>query len=136
MNVNSDLHPPKDSLLLTFNKNNKSSFCSRTVQVISYIALGIFYVISAWLSPFLFTIGFFAGVFYSEEVRKRMTNVFKNVSWKWIIPSAVLLYGLSWPATITIQGFLAGLDLGARFSMAAQGKAYQQGPVSSKVQWV
>jgi hypothetical protein len=121
MNNTSTITTYRDLLQPPLKKEIKPTFCTRITEVVSIIALGIFYIISAWFSPFLFTLGFFVGTFYSDEVQQRMTKVFKNMSWKWIIPTAALLYGLSWPAAITVQGFLAGLDLGARFSKAAQG---------------
>jgi hypothetical protein len=94
--------------------------CKTLIKIISAIALAIFYVISAWLSPFFFAVGFVAGAIYSDEVKKRVTHVFKNISWKWLVPTTAILYGLCWPAAITMQGFLAGLDLGARWSHAAR----------------
>ncbi len=94
--------------------------CSCIVDVISTIALGIFYLASAWLSPFFFSVGFVAGAVYSEEVKKRISQVFKSISWTWLVPTAAVFYALSWPAAITIQSFIAGLDLGSRWYQAAR----------------
>lgn len=98
----------------------KPGICRCIIDVISTIALGIFYLASAWLSPFCFTVGFVVGAIYSEEVRKRIHRIFNTLSWTWLLPTAAVFYTFSWPAAITIQGFLAGLDLGSRWYQAAK----------------
>lgn len=96
------------------------SCCSRLIEIISYIALGIFYLMAAWSSAFLFATAFFIGVFNSDEIRIRITEVFKRMSWKWILPTGFILYAIFLPATITMQGVLAGLDLGSRWAQWAK----------------
>jgi hypothetical protein len=102
----------------------KCNFCRCLIDVISKIALGIFYIASAWLSPFCFSVGFVVGAIYSEEVKKRITHVFNTISWTWLLPTAAVFYAFAWPYAITIQGFLAGLDLGARWCQAQVAKTH------------
>lgn len=77
--------------------------------------------------PFLWTVSFYVGVFLYDHVKKRVTDVFNQMSWMWIIPTAGILYGLSWPATITMQAILSGLDMGSRWSYAARGLLEEKG---------
>ena len=99
----------------------------RLINIVSMVALTIFYAFSFWCSPYLFTISFFVGIFYSAEIKERISDVFNQMAWKWIIPTAGLLYWFSLPATLTMQAVLAGLDMGARWSLAARGLLAENG---------
>lgn len=103
------------------------SCCERLINIVSMVALTIFYAFSFWCSPYLFTISFFVGIFYSAEIKERISEVFDQMAWKWVIPTAGLLYWFALPATLTMQAVLAGLDMGARWSLAARGLLQENG---------
>lgn len=95
--------------------------CDHLKNIIKAIALTIFYAFAFWNCPYFFTVNFFVGIFFSAEVKKRITDVFNQMAWRWIVPTSMLLYWLSLPATLTMQAVIAGLDMGARWSFAARG---------------
>jgi hypothetical protein len=95
------------------------------VTAIALVAFNCFVFYNG--GPFFWTVSFFVGVFVYDHVKRRITDVFNQMSWMWIIPTTGILYGLSWPATITMQAILSGLDMGSRWSYAARGLLEENG---------
>jgi hypothetical protein len=67
------------------------------------------------------TVSIFIGAIASDFVQERITNLFNEMSWKWLVGTTAILYAYAWPATIPMQAILAGLDMGCRCSQAARG---------------
>ena len=109
------------------NNENGPSCYDRLINIVSMVALSILYAVAFWCSPYLFTISFFVGIFYSAEVKERISMIFNQMAWKWIIPTTGLLYWFALPATLTMQAVLAGLDMGSRWSIAARGLLVENG---------
>lgn len=103
-----------------FPKQSKKSPLVRAVHVLALITFNCFTFYNG--GPWFWTVGFFAGVFAYDLVKNRITDVFARMHWMWILPTTGALYALSWPATITMQAILTGLDMGSRWSFAAQGE--------------
>jgi hypothetical protein len=102
------------------NSKSSSNFWDIARNIANKVALVIFNAFSFWGSPFVYTMSFFVGVFAYDVVRERITKRFEGISWRWLIPTATLFYALAWPATLTAQAILIGLDAGSRWSYAAR----------------
>lgn len=100
----------------------------RLKNIVSAVALVTFNCFTFYNGgPFFWTVSFIVGIFVYDHVKKRITDVFNQMSWMWIIPTTGILYGLSWPATITMQAIISGLDMGSRWSYAARGLLEENG---------
>jgi hypothetical protein len=96
------------------------TFCDRLTRIVSMVALAILYAVSVWSCPYLFTSCLIAGVFLNKEVKERIWDVFDRMSWKWVVPSGIVLFMISLPATLTATALLAGLDAGARLFLMSR----------------
>jgi len=100
----------------------------RLKNIVSMVALIIFnYFTFKNGGPYFWTVSFIVGAIAYDLVKSRITDLFNRMSWMWIIPTTSILYGISWPATITMQAILTGLDMGARWSYAATGLLKENG---------
>jgi hypothetical protein len=124
MQYDSSLTNPMSGII-TNNSNLPAPPLPRTkiemVQyVVSRVALIAFNLFAFWISPTCWTIGFFVGFIFSQETKERITDLFKSLSWKFIIPASGLLYWLSLPTMLVMQAALAGADFGSCLALTAK----------------
>ena len=64
------------------------------------------------------SVGLLAGIaFYPKEIRKNLSNRYRELSWKILIPSFVLLGLTQFPATILAAQLFSGAILGSELSL-------------------
>jgi hypothetical protein len=94
-------------------------------NIVSAIALTILTagltLASIWTSPFPLGISFGIGFIFAKEVDLRTTRVFKEMAWKWVVPTVCLAVCLNFPAYWPLQSVLLGLSLGSQFSLRSRG---------------
>ncbi len=88
--------------------------------LVSRIALAALNIYAIWLASGPWSIGFFVGFLFHEEIKNRVTDLFSILNWKIMIPTAGFLYWLSLPYIVTMQIALAGADMGSRLALTAK----------------
>lgn len=97
-------------------------------NIINAVAISVFAAFTFTNGgPYFWTVSFFVGAFAANFVKVNISDVFSEMSKMWVIPTTLILYSISWPATLTMQAILSGLDMGYRCSYAARGLLSKNG---------
>jgi|LakMenEpi03Aug12_release.lakeMendotaPanAssembly.Ray.scaffolds.fasta_scaffold218326_3 hypothetical protein len=103
-------------------KKFQLSVIQRVVSIVALLALSAFAYY--WAST-LFLIGLGIGVAFRYEINQRITDLFVKIMFTpttslIAIPTAFLLYWLSWPGAIVVQAVFAGASLGSELALGAE----------------